>query len=287
MCQYDTTLDLGASNTSHAQILDLVGGSKRVLDVGCATGYLAAALADRGCTVSGIEYDPDAAEKARPFLEHLVVGDLTTLDVAEAFGDRTYDVLVFGDVLEHLADPLPVLRTLLALLAPGGSVVISVPNVSHGSLRLALLQGRWQYRDLGLLDRTHIHFFTRVSLLAMVAAAGLAVVDLRTTVLDPLGSEVEVDPNGLPAGVVEWVRSQPDAMSYQFVLRAVRDDADGMAAAVAHERDALKARVRELEARAQQAEAGLVRLEGSRAVRWAAPVRRLWWAARRRMPSRG
>src|SRR5665648_1008225 len=75
MSQYDTTLDLTVSNTSHAQIIDLIGGNKTVLDVGCATGYLAQALRARGCTVSGVEYDAEAAEMARPHLDLLVVGD--------------------------------------------------------------------------------------------------------------------------------------------------------------------------------------------------------------------
>jgi len=292
MSQYDTTLDPAATNTSHGLLLALVGGNKRVLDVGCATGYLAEALGQRGCTVSGVEYDAGAAEKARPFLDHLVVGDVITLDLDAAFGDRRYDVIVLGDVLEHLPDPEPVLARLTGLLAPRGSVVISVPNVTHGSLRLALLQGRWQYRDLGLLDRTHLRFFTRESLLTMLGSAGLAVVELRTTTLDPLGSEVEVDAAALPPGVVDWVREQPDAMSYQFVLRAVRDDAEGAALAAARERDELRQRVRDLEARASTAVAerdaavaGLATLEQTVTLRVLRPVRRRWGALRRRIGS--
>ncbi|HEY3438514.1 MAG TPA: methyltransferase domain-containing protein [Actinotalea sp.] len=257
MSQYDTTLDPSASNTSHYQLLDLVGGNKTVLDVGCATGYLAEALVARGCTVSGIEYDAEAAEQARPFLDHLVVGDLTRMDFAAEFGERRYDVVVLGDVLEHLAYPAPVLAGLTTLLAPGGSVVISMPNVSHGSMRLALLQGSWDYRELGLMDRTHIRFFTRRTLLDLVRGAGLTAVDVRTTVRDPLDSEVVVDAARLPAGVVEWVRAQPDASTYQFIVRAVLDDATGAVEAARSEREDLRARLTAAEERAARLDADL------------------------------
>jgi len=226
MFQYDTAIDPSAENTSHGLLLALVGGGKSVLDLGCATGYLAEALAARGCRVSGVELVPEAAEKARPFLERLVTGDLNELDLVSAFGPMSFDVLMCGDVLEHLADPAAVLRRAIPVLAPGGSVVISIPNVAHGSIRLALLQGRWQYTETGLLDRTHLRFFTLRALDELLAAAGLVAVDVRRTTADPLGVEVAIDEEDLPPGVVDWVRSRPEALTYQFVVRAVVDDAD-------------------------------------------------------------
>ncbi|GGC11168.1 class I SAM-dependent methyltransferase [Cellulomonas carbonis] len=254
MSQYDTTLDPSVSNNSHVQLLDLVGGNKTVLDVGCATGYLGAELVARGCVVDGVEYDADAAATAAKALRHVVVGDLTTLDLDAELEGRRYDVIVCGDILEHLADPAPVLRRLVGLLAPGGSVVISMPNVSHGSVRLALLQGRWEYQELGLLDRTHIRFFTRRTLLELLRGAGLAAAEVRTTTKDPLASEVEVDGAALPTGVVDWVRGQPDALTYQFLVRAVPDDS---VAAV----DAVRARAEELAQQLAEERGRAVRLE--------------------------
>jgi 2-polyprenyl-3-methyl-5-hydroxy-6-metoxy-1,4-benzoquinol methylase len=213
-------------NSSQAIELELVGHGRTVLDVGCATGYLARALAEQDCIVTGVEYDPEAAEEARPSLKEVVVADLETVDLVAQFDGQTFDAIVFGDVLEHLTDADGVLKSATQLLAPDGAIVISVPNVSHGSLRLALLQGRWDYRDTGLLDRDHVRFFTRESLFAMLRGAGLVVTDLRATVFDPLASEVEIDDEALPPAVVDWVRSQPDATVYQFVLRAVRGEWD-------------------------------------------------------------
>ena len=215
-------------NSSQAIELDLVGQDKVVLDVGCSTGYLARALNARGCTVSGVELEPEAAELARDSLHELLVADLDVVYLAQELAGRRYDSIVFGDILEHVRDADRVLKAAVTLLADDGSVVISVPNVTHGSLRLALLQGRWDYVDSGLLDRTHLRFFTRESVLAMVRDAGLVVTDLRATVLDPLGCEVEIDADGLPGAIVDWVRHQPDALVYQFVLRAVVGTPDGV-----------------------------------------------------------
>src|SRR5215216_2222425 len=109
--KYEAEIDLG-KRSSHTLIIELVGHNKRVLDVGTSTGYLAEVLATRGCRVTGIELDPDAARRAEERCERVVVGDVETLDVQEELGGEHFDVIVFGDVLEHLRDPLRTLERL-------------------------------------------------------------------------------------------------------------------------------------------------------------------------------
>ena len=230
MTLYNTVVDPTVTNSSHTIVAQLVGTDKRTLDVGCATGYLAQALAAQGCVVSGLEYDAEAAEEARPHLERLVVGDLNTMTLADAFAGTAFDAVVFGDVLEHLLDPTSALRDAVGLLTDDGSIVISIPNVAHGSLRLALLQGAWRYRDTGLLDRTHIHFYTLDGLEELLDSAGLVATEIHAVVLDPLAVEVEVDERNLPDGIVDWVRNQPEAYTYQYVLRARPADSPGVEA---------------------------------------------------------
>ncbi len=280
---YDTVLDEASTNTSHAMMLDLVGRDRTVLDVGCATGYLARALVAQGCRVSGVEVEAAAAEEARPVLDRLIVGDLNTLDLRDALDGACFDVVVLGDVLEHLADPHRLLAQVKSVLAPGGAVVISIPNVAHGSVRLALLQGRWRYRSRGLLDETHLRFVTRASLHAMLGQAGLVAVDQRETLRDPLDCEVEVDPSDLPPGALDWVRRQHDAWVYQFVWRAVRDDEDGRLSALAAERADLAERLRRVEgelrsvsAERDEARASLDTVVGTTTWRALEPVRRAY-----------
>lgn len=244
------------SNTSHALMLKLVGGNKRVLDLGCAEGDLARALREQGCRVSGVELDAAAAEKARPDLEECLVADLQTLDLAAAFPESRFDVLVFGDVLEHLVDPLALLRQAKHVLAPGGYVVISIPNIAHGSIRLSLLAGEFRYRTLGLLDETHVRFFTRETLYRLLIDAGLAPADVRGTTASPFATELQVREADFDPELVARVLEDPDAHVYQFVLTAVPDDADAQVARLQEsltQAQAAEAEARhELERRQQQ-----------------------------------
>ncbi len=117
--QYEVNIDLGNPNTSHAQVVELVGRGQNVLDIGCWTGDLGRTLMSLGCRVSGLEVDEEAAEKARADLEEVVVADLNTSPPSQHFPAHTFDVVVLADVLEHLLDPTAVLRDVGRLLAPG------------------------------------------------------------------------------------------------------------------------------------------------------------------------
>ncbi|MGH9152500.1 MAG: class I SAM-dependent methyltransferase, partial [Acidimicrobiales bacterium] len=225
--KYEAKVDLRNANTSHALLIELVGRDKRVLDVGCASGYLGETLRQQGCTVAGVEYDAEAAEAAKAVLDEVVVGDVGELDLVGHFGAGSFDAVVFGDVLEHVVDPAGVLRRLRPLLAPGGAAVVSIPNVAHGAVRLSLMSGRFDYRPLGLLDDTHLRFFTRDSLHDLLAEAGFVAVDVRRTVAGVFDTEVAVRREDFDDHVVEAVEDDPDATTYQFVVKAVpRDEAE-------------------------------------------------------------
>lgn len=256
MSKYDIDGVVRDAGDSHAVMLDLVGPTKRVLDVGCSSGYLARALVDElGCTVAGVESDPEAAAKAQDVVQPLVVGDLDLLDLAEELDPASFDVVVFGDVLEHLRDPVRTLRQARALLAPGGFVVLSIPNVAHGDLALSLLRGEWTYRPLGLLDKTHLRFFTQDGLRQLVAEGGFALAEIRRIRAGLFHTEFGRREDEFPSEVVAFVRAQPEHETYQFVVRAVPDDADGAVAALAEREQALRATVAALETRLRELEA--------------------------------
>lgn len=246
MSQYDTHVNPTNTNTSHAQMLALVGNNKRVLDVGCSTGYLARILVDRGCIVSGVEFEPSAADEARPVLDKLVVGDVETIDLVQEFGEHSFDIVLCGDVLEHLRDPLPTLRQAKRLLKVGGSVVISIPNIGHGAVRLALLKGKWDYRPLGLLDTTHLRFFTRASVLDLLHQAGLVAVEIRATTLGLFETELGVKPEDYPGGLIDEILDDPDATIYQFVIGAVPDGANHALTELREREEEQRVRIHEL-----------------------------------------
>lgn len=161
----------GSRWSVHAWMIRLVGREKRVLDIGCATGYLAERFARNGCRVTGIEMDPAAAEEARRHCERVIVGGADQPGTLESAGGG-FDVIVCGDVLEHMAAPERALTLLRKLLVPGGSLLVSLPNVAYARVRLDLLRGRFEYQETGILDRTHLRFFTRHSARRLFAECG-------------------------------------------------------------------------------------------------------------------
>lgn len=315
MAKYETEIDPNDENQSQAVILNLVGRDKHVLDMGCSTGYLARGLSERGNRVTGLELQEEWAERARPYLDELVVGDLDTMDLVERFGEARFDVVVYGDVLEHLKDPAAVLVQTRRILKEDGVVVVSMPNVAHGDLRLSLFAGYWDYRPTGLLDDTHLRFFTLRSIERLMSQAGLTIGDLRRVRVPLFGTELAMTPSHFSPDVVEMLRRDPDIDVYQYVYKAHKNDRDGtigrlhrttrdqqdqltalgleldaarerlsrLAAelADAHDEHLRTVRDAELARRAHgDARAELDRVYATRVFRWSALPRRLWGRAR-------
>ena len=214
----------GSPGSTHSFVVELVPEGSTVLEFGCATGYMSDVLASRGCRVIGVELDPEAAEEAEAYCERVIVGDAETLDLDEHLGDKLFDAVLFADVLEHLRDPTAMLRRVRPFIAEGGAVVASIPNVAHISVRLALLSGEFRYRDLGLLDDTHLRFFTRSSIVDLFESAGFVVSAWRRRRIELNQAEID-PPTDVPDAVRSWLSSDPELTTYQFVLRAVPTDA--------------------------------------------------------------
>jgi 2-polyprenyl-3-methyl-5-hydroxy-6-metoxy-1,4-benzoquinol methylase len=209
---------------SHRLVLAAVPDGARVLDIGCATGYLAAELVRRGCTVVGVEFDPAAAQQARAVCSEVVVGDLESAAVRAEVerAARGIDTIICADVLEHLRDPWAVLSWLRTLLPADGRAVVSVPNIAHWTARRALLRGRFDYADFGLFDRTHLRFFTRASAAELARRAGFAV-----RAEHPAGAPLPLE-SRLPALARlrdPGLRRYPGLLALQFVLVLAVDHA--------------------------------------------------------------
>jgi SAM-dependent methyltransferase len=118
----------------HERLLALVGSPQRVLDIGCSSGYLAGPLAERGAHVIGIELDEDAAAEARGVCEEVLVGDVESMELP--FPEHSFDVVLCGDVIEHLRDAERFLDRVRPLLRPGGRLALTTPNVANWAMRL-------------------------------------------------------------------------------------------------------------------------------------------------------
>jgi 2-polyprenyl-3-methyl-5-hydroxy-6-metoxy-1,4-benzoquinol methylase len=150
----------------------------RVLDVGCGYATTSARIQQLGNDVTGIDSSPEIAQLAGQRLSRVILANVLEADLE----DDQYDVIILADILEHLPWPEPLLQRYLRWLAPGGSVIISLPNVGLWSVRLAHLLGRWEYQDTGVLDRTHLRFYTRRTARALIEGAGL---HIATTTYNP------------------------------------------------------------------------------------------------------
>jgi predicted TPR repeat methyltransferase len=198
------------------------GNDLAVLDLGFGTGQFAERIRPACRYLAGLELDPEAAGEGARFFDQPVVGDLLTA-IAGPWKEP-FDVIVAGDVLEHLPRPEDLLSALKPLLKRGGTLLVSLPNVANVTVRLGLLFGRFTYAPRGILDRTHVRFFTRSTGRALLEENGYRVASVDATAM-PL--ELAVPALGRPplAGVSRGAaslaaRAWPTLLGYQFVYEA-------------------------------------------------------------------
>jgi O-antigen biosynthesis protein len=170
--------------------------------------------------------------------------------------------VLFADVLEHLRDPGAVLRRVRPFLAEGGTVIASIPNVAHASVRLSLLAGEFRYRAQGLLDDSHLRFFTRATIEDLFEENGYAVLrwDRRHVAID----ETEIDVAAIPDDVLERLATDTDATTYQFILQAAPSDSAHHLKAVRRILDEMRVELEELRPLSHEAEKLRVELEAAR-----------------------
>jgi len=198
-------------------VQQFIPAGSKVLDLGCSTGLRAAWLREHNqCWVAGVEIDKAMAALARERCDSLQEADLDDLP-SLPYPQSYFDVLVFGDVLEHLKNPERALAHLLRYLGPSGIAVISIPNFVFLTVRLKVLLGLFRYADWGILDRTHLHFYTRQTAREMVEQCGLTV---RAWDFRPPVRRI------LPAALLRGMtKAWPSLFAIQFVMVCARPGA--------------------------------------------------------------
>lgn len=211
--------------SSHVILLERVlarGSGLAVLDLGFGAGHFAERIRPACRYLAGLELDPGAAAEGARFFDDAVTGDI--FEGISRPWKEPFDVIVAGDVLEHLARPEDLLATLKRLLKPDGTLLVSLPNVANATVRLGLLAGRFTPTDRGILDRTHLRFFTRKTGRALLSRNGFRVVRETPTAMPvelalpflgrpPLAPLVRAGARALSAA---W----PGMFGYQFVYEA-------------------------------------------------------------------
>lgn len=213
-------IDLTNKNSSQAIAIELIGENKQILEIGTATGYVSKILKDRGNIVTGIEIDPEAASIAGQYCNRMIIGDIEQLNLDELLPPALFDVIVCGDVLEHLKKPETILKKLRKFLKPDGYIVVSLPNFFHADIQINLLKGDFHYTPSGLLDETHLRFFGLKNIYSLFSECGYQIRDLKTTILPAGTTELKTDTSKMPPALLRFFQSLPDATVYQYVFTA-------------------------------------------------------------------
>ncbi len=220
----DSHFDEKSQNTSWHKVFSFIQPQSKVLDVGCSSGNFGKVLiSKKQCTVDGIELDKKDAKEAAKKLHTVRVLDIEK-DSLSGLGKNEYDCIYFGDVIEHLVDPVETLKRIKTLLKNSGAVVFSIPNMGHLSVRLDLLGGKLEATETGLLDKTHLHFYTQDEVLRVFEEAGYRIDKLDFVKKDYPKQLLEkhLAKLGLKANEKFYqLMQQTDAAAFQFVGMAV------------------------------------------------------------------
>ncbi|MSP36655.1 MAG: class I SAM-dependent methyltransferase, partial [Limnohabitans sp.] len=201
---------------------------QRVLELGTGPGTVTRILHDKGCKVTGVEMDPDTLATCAPFCERTLLANLEDPLWWQPLKGEKFEVIICADVLEHLRDPRPLLEKLPVFLMDGGCVLMSLPNASHLTIVASLLGGRFPYQKNGLLDNTHLRFYGREDLDALLRECGFLWQNWHTVQVDPAQAELKQYWNDLEESDREFLKARcADGMVYQHVVRAFPTSATG------------------------------------------------------------
>jgi SAM-dependent methyltransferase len=197
-----------------------------VVEVGCSRGALARVYRTEHPETHyvGLEIDPENARLARVHCTRVISGDVENLSQAEWESLFPSDCWVFGDSLEHLCDPWALLSRVRRHIGPAGQVVACIPNAQHWSLQARLATGNLRYEEQGLLDRTHLRWFTRITMIELFESTGFRIVKMFPRIFHEPGREFFLPAIRALAAAVSGVDADTavrDAMALQYVIKAV------------------------------------------------------------------
>ena len=220
--KYHYTVDLNADNSA-AYVVRMVGNHKRVLDIGAGPGSIARTLRnDFGCRVTAVELNAEAVDMLQPHCERVYRVDLNEKSWDRSLRDEElFDVVVAADVLEHLLDPWSMLKTLRGMIGEDGYMVVSLPHSGHSAFVATLMDENFEYRDWGLLDRTHLRFFGMKGIEELFEQADLDIVEARFVVRPPEKTELVEHWHRLPPSVRRALSRNRFSQVYQVVMKAV------------------------------------------------------------------
>lgn len=210
---------------AHNKILARITKESEVLEFGPASGVMTRVMReDMGCKVSIVELDEEAFNLAMQYAVDGICTNIESFEWIDKFEEKKFDYIIFVDVLEHLHNAEQVLREAKLLLKPGGSVLISVPNIAHNSIIIQLMNNQFIYQNTGLLDYTHVHHFTFSELERMCIAVGLGFVYIDATYISVGKNEFDISYQDVDPVIADFLRKRPFGEVYQHIVELKSTD---------------------------------------------------------------
>ncbi len=217
MSKYNFELDLNVRN-SLSLIIERIKPNSLVLEFGPANGRMTKYLQQElGCSVYAVELDKEAAKDAGKYCEEIIIGNIEDYEWLEKYKNIKFDYIVFADVLEHLYNSQKVLEQAKQLLHEQGSILFSIPNIAHNAIIMELLENRFTYHPVGLLDDTHIRFFTKISLDELVEKIGMYKTYEIAVFLPPEHTEFHKSYENYPQEISMLLQQRVLGEAYQYV----------------------------------------------------------------------
>ena len=222
MSKYDFNLDLESDN-SLSIIIDMIKINSRILEFGSANGRLTKYLSKKmNCEIDIVEIDEESGKEASKYSKKSLIGeiegDIEKYKWLEEFNGEKYDYIIFADVLEHLYSPKKVLLNCKKVLKENGSILLSIPNIAHNSVIIDLINDEFKYNEIGLLDNTHISFFSYKSLVRMINEAGYESVSEKATYSKVGENEIRNTYDSVSKGLAKELKKRENSNIYQFIF---------------------------------------------------------------------
>ncbi|MDB9375001.1 class I SAM-dependent methyltransferase [Nodularia sphaerocarpa] len=220
---YHRDLSMGLEG-KYFEVVERLQPKSTILEIGCNTGYFSLVLMKCGHEVLGIELDKDAAQIASSNGVNVICGNIEENLMIKSINQK-FDVILMMDVVEHCLHPMNVLNSLQQLIKPNGKIMITGPNVAYWSVRKDLLLGRWNYTDSGILDKTHLHFYTLSTWQSLIEDSGYKINVIKAAE-GMIPFQTKLLKAGIPNRLIKFLlnlamRNMPNIFTIVFFIEAI------------------------------------------------------------------